>query len=267
MATTRKTTNTKTVKKTTAKPASTNKTTAKAATKTTTKTTKPAPKTTVSKKPATRTASNTKSKNVTVPKNNKKGAHKILFIIIIVVAVLAVATGIVGFAICKYCANNGTVMIEDGKGEKIEAKYTSINGSNYHIAIPTDFKDSASETPIEGMEAVYVPNNDQQSTVITVSKAVDGFTNDQVKEYTEAMATINALGATVLDSKTYEAGNHTVGVLALEEKSDNSRIYSRMAIFSDDDKLVIVSFSCHNDTCDSWEKVGKTIIDDIRFDK
>lgn len=264
--------------------------------KTTTKTTKTKTKTVPAKKPATKPAGKSVKPRVTktvaaqtkttkttkstarsgrtasskTSKKQKNGA-KTLMIVLIVIAALAVVTGIAACVI-NQCINGGTVMIENGNGDKIKAKRVGLEGYKYTIAVPTDFKQlSAEEIKANGYgtseapEAVYA--NADNTVNIVFSKPENSLANDQVEEYLNAMKVILGTSMTVISSESKEVDGHNVGVLKVVANADGEKVYNQMAFFSYDGKLTIISFNCKDAVRGEWEKAGENIINSLKIKK
>lgn len=260
MAETRKTTKPKTkpAKKPATKPAT--KPSAKPKevkeVKTTTKT---AAKTTT--KPST-----TKTASTAAPKS---GASKGILIAIIIVALIAVVAGVVACVVNGCINNNETVMIENGKGDKVESKYVSLEGYKYKVLVPTSFKELSAEEiakdygTTEAPERVY--SNEENTVNVAFSKPNNTLKNDEIKEYLDAMKTILGTSMDVISADMVEKDGHNVGILKLVSELEDEKIYNQMAFFSYDDKLAIVTFNCRDNIRNEWEKVGNSIIDSLKF--
>ncbi len=262
MAETRKTTKAKTTTKT--KPA------VKPAKKPSTKV---APKSTVkktTKSTSTSRATSNRSNTVTTTHHDNK-AGKIILTILISVALIAVVAGIVTAVVCHNRKNDNTVMIENGKNEKIEARYVSLGNYNYSIAVPTSFKTlSADEIKTEygEQDAPIASFKNESGTInISVTKPQNKLANDQIKEYLEATKTILSTSANVIDTDYYTVDGHNIGTIRASSTDEGKKYYSQMAVFSYEDKLAIITFSCEDKERAEWEKVGQAVIKSLRFNK
>lgn len=248
------------------------------------KTTKP--KTKPAKKPATKPANkpSVKPKEVKTVKTpvaskpastkpavttSKSSASKGILITIIIVAILAVVAGVVVCVVNGCFQKNETVMIENGKGDKIESKYASLEGYKYRVLVPTSFKTLSAEEiakdygTTEAPELVYA--NADNTVNIAFSKPNNSLKNDEVEEYLNAMKTILGTSMDVLSTNLVEKDGHKVGILKVVSELEDEKVYNEMAFFSYDDKLAIVTFNCRDKVRSEWEKVGSSIIDSIKF--
>ena len=251
MATTRTTTTktkTKPAKKPTPKPA-----------------TKPSPKP-KAVKTVTKTTSTT---TAAAPAVQKAGAGKCILIAIILIAIIAVVAGVVTCVVTSI-HNNDTVMIENGNGDEIEARYVSLDGYDYKVLVPSDFKElTATEiADIYGNTAdapskVYA--NEDSTVNIALAEPTNTLKNDDVEEYLDAMKTILATSMKVVNSEMVKKDDYNIGILSVISELDDQEVYNQMAFFSYDGKLAIVSFNCRENIRGEWEKVGNAILGSIKF--
>lgn len=235
-----------------------------------TKAAKAPTKSTTAKKPATKSTKTTTTKTASAKPATKKECNicKVIFAIIVAIAVVAVATWAI---ICVVNKSNDTVMVENGKGDKVSMKYVSLEDYKYRVLVPTDFKELSAEEikadygTTEAPELVY---SDADNTVNIAFSAPNGtLANSQIKEYLNTMKTILSTGMNVLSSETYEVDDHTIGVIRLVSDFEGVEIYNQMAFFSYENKLTIITFNCKGGARTEWEKVGDEIIKSINFTK
>lgn len=201
--------------------------------------------------------------------DQKHSVSKGLLIAIIAIAIIAVVAGVVTCVISGCMNKNETVMIENGKGDKVESKYASLEGYKYRVLVPTSFKTLTAEEiakdygTSEAPELVYA--NEENTVNVAFSKPNNSLKNDEVKEYLDAMKTILNTSMDVISAESVEKDGHTVGVLKVVSELDDEKIYNEMAFFSYEDKLAIVTFNCRDKVRTEWEKVGNSIIDSLKF--
>ncbi len=254
--------------------------------KTKTTSTKKAPAKTADKTIVSKTAKSTKApakatKKTTVKTTKASSASarptpqkkcnicKIIFSIIVAVALVAVATWAIACVINK--TSNENITVENGNGDKVSMKYASLKDYKYHVLVPSNFKELSAEEikadygTTEPPELVYADTN---NTVNIAFSAPNGaLSNDQVKEYLNTMKTILSTGMEVLGTSTYDVDGHTIGVIKLISEVENQKIYNQMAFFSYEDKLTVITFNCKDNVRPEWEKVGDEIIKSIKFTK
>lgn len=228
-------------------------------------------KTTTAKKATAKTTQAATSKTTSTKPAAKKECNicKIIFAIIVAIAIVAVATELVVNLIIKN--SEETVVVENGKGDKVSLKYVSLGDYKYRVLVPASFKKLTDEEikadygTSDAPDLVYSDDND---TVNIAFSAPEGtLTNSQIKDYLDTMKTILSTGMKVLSTSTYEADNHTVGIIKLVSDFDGVEVYNQMAFFSYEDKLTIITFNCKGEARAEWEKVGDEIIKSINFTK
>lgn len=211
----------------------------------------------VSSKPKTYKTVSKPASTVAAP---KRDTGKIIFVVILALALAALAAGIVTCTIQQGC--NNIVMIENGKGDKVESKYISLEGYNFEVAIPTSFTKSDKSTDDE---VIY---SDEKGTVVVAITKPDGkLTNDQVKAQTETTKSILKSAMSDVSSDYIENDGHTIGIIRAVNTTSKDKAFAEIAIFSYDDMLVTVTFECSDGTRAEWEKVGDSIVRSIRFKK
>lgn len=248
--------------------------TAKTTTKSTkasknTKTTKPAKATVSASTKTTKTTTNTnKPENKTTKSQpaKKGGLAKVLCWIISLLALAAVVTAIV---VCIVNKNGeSSLTTETSKGEKVETAYVNFDDDKFRLKIPTSYKTLTDDEIKDkyGSEAPSVVySNDANNINIAVSATNNAISNDQIKEYLDAMKTVLGLGGEIINTDYYQVNDHNVATIELSSNSAEGNYYNHMMFFSQDNKLVIVTFNCSSDLKDEYEPVGKFIIKSLAF--
>ena len=215
---------------------------------------------------ATKTVkTNTAPAKVTA-KPAKASAGKVVFSIIIAVLVVAVATMAIACVICKF---NDTVMVENGAHKEVATKYVKFNDGAYRMLIPTSLKrvddEEVKKTYDDDgtLEAVYA--NDDNTVSIAISKPNAELSNDQISTYLDTMKSIFTVSGKVIDSKLTTTDDHNLGSLKLTLNADGVTTYNQLAFFSYDGKLVVMTFSCHDNLREEWEPVSDKIVESIDF--
>ncbi len=253
-------------KKPTAKAKSTS--TKKTSNKTTSAKTPETPKTTA--KTTTKTTT-TKPAASPAKKSNKNNLWKIILGILGALLIVGLATwGIV--SLINSSKVDPAMVVETGKGEKIETGFITVDDANFRIKVPTRFKkldaDQLKEDYGEDAPNVAYTDINDNEVAITISLTGETFKNDQIKDYLDTMKTVLGVGgATVHGTDYYTVENHNVGTIDLTLKSGNESVFSRMMFFTDNDKLVIVTFNCEDKLKDEWKNVGDFIFKSLEFKK
>lgn len=231
----------------------------------TTKTNKPV-KTATSTKSVKATTARPETTTATNQPAKKKNFAKVILWIISLLALAAVLTAIIVCVVNKN--NDSSLTVETGKGNKIETVYVGLNDNKFRLKVPKDYK-VLSDKEIKdkyGSEApnvVYASPDDKINVVIKTTQ--NALSNDQIKEYLDTMKSILGLGGEVIDTDYYQVDNYNVGTIRLTSNSAEGNYYNHMMFFSQDGKLVIVTFNCPKDLREEYEPVGNFIIKSLNF--
>lgn len=216
------------------------------------------------------------SKNAVNSKSTSGSASKIILGIIIGVSLVVCII----FAICKITTSNdnsdstsevNTPTLENGKGDKIDAKYVGIENYDYEVLVPSKFKSLSGQemTEIYGDDSAadLVYSNDDHSVNIAFSKPEEEINNDEMQEYLDAMKTVFGMSGEILGSELYEVNGHKVGNIRLVTEYSDEKLYNDVVFFPYDGKLAIISFNCKDETRSEWEKVGEGIIKSLKINQ
>lgn len=158
--------------------------------------------------------------------------------------------------------------LENGKGNKIDAKYVSLDGFNYKLLAPTEFTNMSAEQIAEDYGTSDAPDlvltNKDNTVNLAISKPENALSNDQIEAYLEAMKQIfDAAEAKDIKARSYEVNGHKVGEIKMVTDYTDEDIFNHMIFFSYDGKLAVISFNCLDDMRDEWEKVGAEIMNSL----
>ncbi len=228
--------------------------------------TKPTLKTAKTTKPA-RTTSNTTSAKAKKPGE----AGRIIACIIGAIAFIALVS-IVIVMVVNSMNNKGdsSLVVEDGEGNKIKTQYVAFNDNGFRIKVPTDFHalndaEIKAKYPNESPSVVYA--NQDNTVNIAISPSDSALTNDQIKTYLDTMKSIFAVSGEVLKTDYYTQGKYNIATIQLVSKANDGSYYNSMAFFSQDDKLVIVTFNCPDTQREQWQSVSDFVIKSLDFMK
>lgn len=198
------------------------------------------------------------------------GKTKVLQILLAVSAVAfvvsAVAT-VIGLSTREDQVEASTTFTTS-QGDTIETRLEDFGG--FSLQIPTAFQLMSDE-----MISVKYPNGNPPSLVYTnadgtVNVALvmndTALKNTQVEEYTKLVESTYQNYTDDIKINFSEKDQHKIGELELWTEAQDTAIYNRIATFSVNDKLRIVSFNCTKALADKWATVGQFIIDSLRFE-
>ncbi len=198
---------------------------------------------------------------------------KIIFTIVVIL-IVAVLLGV------QYYFNKETEKLKEENekmnifeittksGEKIVTEYNKFDDS-FLLKIPTSFKLMDEETlkikyPNQN-PPTFAFTNDQTTINIAANITDISFTNNDIDSYISTLEkTLDSVGE-IIDTKVHEKDGHKIGEIKFISHAIDTDIYNHMMIFSDKEKLRIVSFNVTKELQDDWQTVGEFIIDSIIF--
>ncbi len=223
----------------------------------------------------------TKSAKATAKKADSTNSFPWKVIIGIIVAAVIIA-GVI-FCIMHFTQNKDdnnkteddktetSYTLENGKGNKLEAKYVSLDGYNYKLLAPSNFttmsKEKVEEDYGDGEDNSSIPDlvltNSDNTVNLALSKPENALANSQIEEYLKAMKSIFDINADVISTNTREVNGYKVAEIKLVTDYTDEDIYNHMAFFSYDGKLTVISFNCLDSMRDEWGKVGEEMINSL----
>lgn len=87
----------------------------------------------------------------------------------------------------------------------------------------------------------------------------------QIKSYKDYMENLLKENSEIISSNLYKVNKHTIGKIKLISKAQDTNIYNNMMFFSNNGKLVIVTFNCTTELQKEWQNVGDFVIDSLFF--
>ncbi len=156
-------------------------------------------------------------------------------------------------------------VLENGKGNKIDAKYVSLDGFNYKLLAPAEFTTMSAEQIAEDYGTSDAPDlvltNKDNTVNLALSKPENALSNEQIETYLDAMEQVfDAAEAKDIKTRSYEVNGHKVGEIKMVTDYTDEDIFNHMIFFSYDGKLAVISFNCLDDMRGEWGKVGEEIM-------
>lgn len=223
------------------------------------------------KKSSTATKSSTTNKSNTSSKGKTKNRlSEVIFGIIIIVLALAIAAGTIFYFCCG--RNKDVVMIDVNGQDKIPSRYVEIADYQIKFLVPDGFKKMNDEEIkntnfgiSESVKVAYI--NEDKTAIIALSQGDVKITNDEVKNYTNAVkSAVTTAGVKDIAMNYYESDTHNVGTLKyLSTNKDQDYPFHAFATFSHDDKATTVNFECTEAARSYWENASDTIVKSIKF--
>lgn len=161
-----------------------------------------------------------------------------------------------------------TLTVKTKSGTEIKTSYTHVDENKFYIKVPNDFRQLSYEETLKkysGNVPGVVFSNDDMTINIAISITDDNMKNSAIKEYINYMENLLKSNSEIIKTDYYEVDKHNVGLIKLITKAEDTNIYNNMICFSNNDKLVIVTFNCTEELREEWQEVGDFIIESLFF--
>lgn len=204
-------------------------------------------------------------------KVSQKAVAWIIGGVIIILALVAIAIGVAsnnhGSA---ERADKDNLSVENGDGEKIETKYSHVDGSKFFLKIPTEFH-TLTAAEINKKYSGEVPDtvfsNEDNDVNIAISINDAEVKNEQIEEYLNIMIELLENSGDIIKSDYYEVNKHNIATIKVATSGSDGDFYNHMMFFSENDKLVVIAFNCKLSERKVWENVGDFVLDSLYFEK
>lgn len=246
-------------------------------------------KTKPAKKPATKPAGasvkpketktvKSTTKTQTVKDSNTKGKKRhggeLIFGIIMIVLALAIVGGVITFFVCR---NNDEVMLDAGNNVAIKSKFVKIPDTKAKILVPSDFKEvdhKEVEEMFAGMndeaEVENVYANKERTAAIAIVSINGALTDANLDTYVSTMKmAANASKAKDIVTDSFVNDEHKIATIkyVMPTSAAEDYPYQHQAIFSTDNKTILVQFCCTDSVKGDWATASKSIMNSITFEK
>lgn len=207
-------------------------------------------------------------------KGKKRHGGELVFGIIMVVLALAIVGGVITFFVCR---NNSAIMLDAGNNVAIKSKFVSVPDTKAKLLIPADFKEidhEEVEEMFDGMsdeaevKNVYA-NKDRTAALAIIS--IDGaLTDANLDTYISTMKmAANVSKAKDIVTDTFVNDDHkiaTIKYLAPTSAAEDFP-YQHQAIFSTDNKTILIQFCCTDGVKGDWATASNSIMHSVTFEK
>lgn len=197
----------------------------------------------------------------------------------IVIGIVVAVVVVIGIILCVILLTNKkdnsektednktdvAMVLENGKGSKLDAKYVSIDGYNYKLLVPADFTKMSDEQIAEDYGKTEAPDlvytNKDNTVNLALSKPENTLSDSQISDYLDAIEQVfDAAEAKNIKTNLKDVNGHKVGEIEMVTDYTDEDIYNHMVFFSYDGKLAVISFNCLDSMRGEWEKVGEEIM-------
>lgn len=156
-----------------------------------------------------------------------------------------------------------TLVTTTTSGVEVETQYMGVEENKFFVKVPTSFRKLSSEE-ISKKYSEDVPSvvfsNDEETINVEINITDNNMKNSEIKTYMDNVIKEN--GDKMISSNYYEVDNHNIGQIKM---NDDNNIYNNKIFFSNNDKLVIITFNCTKNLQEEWQGVGDFIIDSLFF--
>lgn len=162
-----------------------------------------------------------------------------------------------------------TFDIETKSGEKVETEYFNFDDGKFFLKLPKNFSQLDEETlkvkyPNDN-PPTFAFSNDKTTVNVAISLSTATIKDNEIESYLNAM--IQTLGdkMNVIETNVFEKAGHNIGQIKFVSTAVDTEIYNHMIVFSEQDKLRIVSFNCTKALQEDWQEVGAFITNSLMF--
>lgn len=162
---------------------------------------------------------------------------------------------------------NSSVMTKSG--EKIETELRSFDDGRFFVKVPKSFVQMSKELITKKYPAAEPPDfvftNEKTTINVAVSLTDTKMRDKDIESYVNAVKKAFAESMDVKDAEVFEKSGRTVGIVECVSKAADTNIYNKMLVFSDKNKLKVVTFNCTAALQEEWQSAADFIIDSLAF--
>lgn len=152
--------------------------------------------------------------------------------------------------------------------EVVKTKYYNIDDGSFFIKIPESFTPMDEEIihlkyPSDNRPSI-VYTNEETTMNVAVSLSDVSIKDNQIGEYLE---TLKDTFKEFKDVKTnsFKRDDHTLGEISFTSTATDTEIHNHMLVFSNHEKLAIVTFNCTKELEENYKDLGDFIVNSIMF--
>lgn len=154
-------------------------------------------------------------------------------------------------------------------GELIEMQLTSFADGRFFLKLPKSF------APMEesliavkypsGNAPTHVFTNEQTTINVALNITENNMSDDEIALYIKYMEQELSEDMQVLSSGVSEKAGRQIGQISFRSAAVDTDIYNHFLVFSDDGKLVLITFNCTVDLQEEWQPIGDFILESLHF--
>jgi len=153
-------------------------------------------------------------------------------------------------------------------GEAVEMELFSFADGRFFLKLPKSFAPMdesliAVKYP-SGNAPTHVFTNEQTTINVALNITENNMSDDEIAQYIKYMEQ-ELENMEVLSSGVTEKSGRQIGQISFRSAAVDTDIYNHFLAFSDDGKLVLITFNCTVDLQDEWQPVGDFILESLHF--
>ena len=153
-------------------------------------------------------------------------------------------------------------------GEAVEMELFSFADGRFFLKLPKSFAPMdesliAVKYP-SGNAPTHVFTNEQTTINVALNITENNMPDDEIAQYIKYMEQ-ELENMEVLSSGVTEKSGRQIGQISFRSAAVDTDIYNHFLAFSDDGKLVLITFNCTVDLQDEWQPVGDFILESLHF--
>ncbi len=153
-------------------------------------------------------------------------------------------------------------------GETVEMELFSFADGRFFLKLPKSFAPMdesliAVKYP-SGNAPTHVFTNEQTTINVALNITENNMSDDEIAQYIKYMEQ-ELENMEVLSSGVTEKSGRQIGQISFRSAAVDTDIYNHFLAFSDDGKLVLITFNCTVDLQDEWQPVGDFILESLHF--
>ncbi|MEY8381638.1 hypothetical protein AALG83_00455 [Christensenellaceae bacterium 44-20] len=153
-------------------------------------------------------------------------------------------------------------------GETVEMELFSFADGRFFLKLPKSFAPMdesliAVKYP-SGNAPTHVFTNEQTTINVALNITENNMSDDEIAQYIKYMEQ-ELENMEVLSSGVTEKSGRQIGQISFRSAAVDTDIYNHFLAFSDDGKLMLITFNCTVDLQDEWQPVGDFILESLHF--
>ena len=159
--------------------------------------------------------------------------------------------------------------VETKSGKIIKTELCNFEDGEFFVKIPVEFANMSQELMAQkypsGTLPSYAFTNEDGTVNVVLNVTGDSMKDEDIESFIKAVSAQAAGDPDKVKTSVYEKSGHKIGIVEMVTPAVDTDIYNKMAVFTVDGKMRIVSFNCTIQLQEEWQPVGEFIIDSLHF--